>query len=100
MSESLRTKEEIQAEIDKLQKGKEDGSIPPYSGFGDDNHGGVDAQVSYLEEICNQVQEKPYALEPEEDGEEEGDFEDEKWDAYEWLTKEDHDSPSKSWSIQ
>lgn len=78
---TMRTKEEIQAEIAKLTEMKP--RVRQFSNFGDDNHKEIDEQL--------------YVLRTDMDDDDALELEGAAYDAYQWKQGDEDESPSASW---
>ena len=93
---SIRTKKEIEVEIDKLNHGLNTMQIPLFSGFGDDNHAATNAQL----EVLDQARRTGVVLTS---ASHESEFFDDVQDVIEWLIDEEPsdylDTVSDGWGI-
>lgn len=95
----MRSQKEIDAELKRLTELKD--QVPQYTMFGDDNRAAIEAQIEVLSEELDLDDIYQRSVEDEDDDD------DSKWNlhtrdsaltAFQWLSEEEDELPSKGWS--
>lgn len=89
----MRSEEERKAEVEKLKAVKQ--HVPARTYFGDDNHGGIEAQIEVIEKALTMRRiESLY----DEAGDGESTYYNHARDAFDWLNEEaESEAPSIGW---